>query len=148
MKILIMIIGTVCVIYGFVKKRRKRAFRSVLDDVEKESADKIVDSLDSDVLFTDSMDMGRAVRQMESDFINISNSKRALEDRVTLIENLLQDFKPPRQHIEQTYSGNSKSLKKEFYDKLDFNGKSLEELSMETGLDKGELLLLKKNYQK
>lgn len=142
MKIFLWIVGMACIAYALVEKKRKRDFKSVMDDSEAHAADWAEPSLAEENFFKDSLEMGRAIRQMESDLRAMQNVDKALQNRVGAVENLLKNFKSPEKAREPFMPP------KALLEKLHAGDQSLEDLAAETGMEKGELLFLKRFYQR
>jgi len=85
---------------------------------------------------------------MEKELVNLRESEKEISKRLEVVERFFEEFTGSRRLDKSVESSDSQKFKELNAKKYDFEEKSLEEMVSETGLKKGELLLLKRLSKK
>ncbi len=148
MKELIIAAGIACIAYAYWKKRRAKYFRDILEREELES-----DAWDDKAEYSkaDYKDVERLKLQyeeMEKELAYLKESEKTTLERLESIERFFDEFTGNGRKGKRKMSTDSQKIKDMNGGDYDFENKSLDELVSETGLKKGELLLLKRLSKK
>lgn len=148
MTMFLLLIGVACVVYASCDRRRKMLFRELLDDADIEMEDFEVEPLHNKVDYADRNGMEQEFRLIEEELENLRAFEKSMESRMVSMEGVFKELTGRGQIIQSMSKSDFQKFRDAHVDQHDFDEKSLEELSSETGLKKGELLLLKRLSQK
>lgn len=140
--------GIACIAYACWRKRRLDRFKDIL---EKESYGQ--NGMDESARYGESDSGGMEslrlrLGEMEIELADLRKSNESMENRLAAMERIFEDFTGTRSRGRVSPECGNPKFREMLAGQYDFEGKSLDELSSETGLKKGELILLKRLSRK
>jgi len=148
MRIFVIAVGIACIAYAYWKTRRVNDFKDILERKSSEPNGLDHNNKYGKVDFSDVERLKLQYEGMEKELADLKESEKSIIDRITSIERFFDEFTGSGRSSKTTMSDDSQKIRDMNAVDYDFENKSLDELVSETGLKKGELLLLKRLSKK
>ena len=148
MTMFIAVAGIACIAYAYFNMKRINNFKELLDAEIIESSNTEENVPEEESILEDVKSIKKQNELMEKELVNLRESEKEISKRLEVVERFFEEFTGSRRLDKSVESSDSQKFKELNAKKYDFEEKSLEEMVSETGLKKGELLLLKRLSKK
>ncbi|GEM_PF-2940569 len=144
----IIVAGISCIAYAYWNKRQLNNFKDIFDIETRDLNDREDNLLYEKAYLSDVESLKVQCGAMEKELAELRESEKSTKNRLAAMERIFEEFTGIRSKGQSSLVCDDLRFKEMIAGRYDFEDKSLEELSSETGLKKGELLLLKRLSKK